>query len=271
MREVKVALIQMKVVCGDMQENIAHATVMLNSIDEAYDIAVFPECLDLGWANPDSINLAQPIPSDATKHLCTLAKEKNIHIVAGITEKENKNLYNTALLVDNNGKIAGKHRKINILTEVEHMYTVGASISVFDTIHGRIGIPICADNLMPSIIIAESMARMGCDLILSPCSWAVNKEFIDNKNIYGVEWVEPYTKIASRYKIPMVGVSNVGAVTCGLWEGYSCIGNSIAVTAECDVIAMPFGIDAECIKIVSLKLYDRPRLGTSLSELTAKK
>ena len=267
MKEVKVALIQMNVVCGAVAENMANAARMLDSVDKPYDIAVFPECIDYGWANPASVAAAQPIPNAVTEYLCAMAKEKNIHIVAGITEKENEKLYNASLLIDSNGKIIGKHRKINILTEVEYIYSVGESISVFDTVFGKIGIPICADNLINSTVIAESMARMGCDFILSPCSWAVNEQFSLTKATYGAEWIEPYTKIASIYKIPVVGVSNVGKVTCGAWEGHRCIGNSIAVTADCDVITLPFGETAECSRVVNLKIYNRPALGTALSDL----
>ena len=266
MREVNVALMQMKVVCGDIAENITNATRLLNSVNEPYDIAVFPECFDLGWANPGFNDAVLSIPNPVTERLCAMAKEKNIHIVAGVTERENENLYNASLLINSDGEIIGKHRKINILTDVEYMYSVGTSISVFDTAHGRIGIPICADNLINSTVIAESMARMGCELILSPCAWAVNEEFIANKNVYGAEWIEPYTRIASRYKIPVIGVSNVGKVTCGEWKGYRCIGNSIVVTSDCEVIMLPFGETAECCRVVNVKLYDKAKLGTALSE-----
>ena len=146
------------------------------------------------------------------------------------------------------------------------MYSVGTSLSVFDTIHGKIGISICADNSMNSTVLAEAMARMGCDLIVSPCSWAVSEEFILNKNIYGESWIKAYEKIVHTYKLPMIGVSNVGKITCGAWEGYKCIGNSIVVSPDCDVIALPFGEAAECCTVVGIKQYDRKKLGTQLAE-----
>jgi len=265
MKKVKIALIQSGVVYGDAEKNLAAAESLLNGIHENYDIALLPECFDFGWANPDAANLAMPIPNFVTERLCAIAKSKDIHIVAGITELgENNKPCNTSILIDDRGKITGKHSKINILTEVEYMYAVGTSVSVFDSKFGKIGIPICADNNTNPLAIPEAMARMGCALILSPCSWAVPPAFIENKEVYGESWIVPYKKIAARYKIPVLGCSNVGKVSCGEWEGYSCIGNSIVVTADCEVIALPFGEDAACTKVVELTLYDRPALGTAL-------
>ena len=265
MRKVKIALVQSRVVYGNADKNLSAAEALINSIAEKYDIAILPECFDFGWAHPAAAKLAMPVPSYVTKRLCAIAKSKGIHIVAGITESGKDNTpRNTSVLIDSTGEIIGKHSKINILTDVEYMYTVGTSISVFDTKFGKIGIPICADcSLLPPVIM-ESMARMGCDLILSPCSWAVPQSFIQNNEVYGETWTVPYKKIAAAYKIPVVGCSNVGKVTHGEWEGYSCIGNSIVVTAEGDVIALPFGEDAECVQVVEVTLYDRPALGTAL-------
>ena len=265
MKKIKIALIQSKVVYGDVEKNLAAAEALINSIDESYDIALLPECFDFGWAIPNAAERAAQIPNYVTIRLSAIAKAKDIHIVAGVTEVgEDNTLRNTSVLIDNNSKIIGKHSKINILTHVEYIYSVGTSISVFDTKFGKIGIPICADCSTNPPVIPDVMARMGCDLILSPCAWAVPQSFIQNKEVYGETWTVPYKKIASAYKVPVVGCSYVGEITCGEWEGFSCIGNSIVVTAECDVIALPFGEDAECAKVVELNLYDRPPLGTDL-------
>lgn len=265
MRKVKVAMIQSKVIYGDADKNLSAAEALLNSIAENFDIALLPECFDFGWANPDAAKLAMPIPNFVTDRLCATARQKSIHIVAGITELGADSLpRNTAILINNNGEITGRHSKINILTNVEYVYSVGTSISVFDTVFGKIGIPICADMNTHPLVIPDAMARMGCDLILSPCSWAVTQSFIQNNEIYGETWTVPYTKIAGAYKIPVIGCSNVGKVTCGEWEGYSCIGNSIAVTAEGEVIALPFGEDAETARVVEVTLHNRPALGTAL-------
>ena len=265
MRTVKIAMIQSKVLYTEAEKNLAAAEVLLDSITKNYNIALLPECFDFGWAHPDAAKLAMPIPNFVTNRLCEIAKQKDIHIVAGVTELgEDGSPFNTAVLIDNNGKIIGKHSKINILTDVEYVYSVGTSISVFDTEFGKVGIPICADMNTRPLVIPEAMARMGCDLILSPCSWAVTQSFIENNEVYGETWTVPYTKIAETYKIPVIGCSNVGKITHGEWKGWSCIGNSIAVTAECDIIALPFGEDAEYAKVIEVNLYDRPALGTAL-------
>ena len=75
------------------------------------------------------------------------------------------------------------------------MYTSGTSVNVFDTKYGRIGIDICADNHMESIMIGEAMAKMGAKMILAPSSWAVPPERLGEA--YGEEWKMPFHHLSS--------------------------------------------------------------------------
>ncbi len=59
-------------------------------------------------------------------------------------------------------------RKINTVAEVESMYTVGDRFSIFDTPFGKIGVSVCADNLINSLSIPETLARMGAKVIYKP-------------------------------------------------------------------------------------------------------
>jgi predicted amidohydrolase len=263
MKKVKIALIQSEVVFGDAERNLSAAETLLNSVTQPYDFALLPECFDFGWADPDAATLARPIPNPITQRLSNIAKTKSIHLIAGINELDtNGKPRNTAVLINPNGDIIGRHSKINILTDVEYVYTVGTSLEVFPTPFGNVGIPICADMFVPAI--GDALGRMGCDLILSPCAWAVTQSFIDNKKKYGASWLVPYSKVANIYKIPVIGCSNVGKVTRGEWKDWLCIGNSIIVTAEGEVTMLPFGEDAACARVVEVNLYPRPKLGTAL-------
>jgi predicted amidohydrolase len=67
-------------------------------------------------------------------------------VIAGLTERDVDKIYNTAVLISDQGVILGKHRKINILDIARHIYTPGDSCSVTETSLGKIGLNICADN-----------------------------------------------------------------------------------------------------------------------------
>jgi aliphatic nitrilase len=84
------------------------------------------------------------------KRLCDAAKEFNIHIVIGINEKGSSfgEIYNTNLIIDNNGNLIGKHRKL-VPTWAEKLTWTsgdGSSLKVYKTEIGPIGTLACGEN-----------------------------------------------------------------------------------------------------------------------------
>ena len=230
--KVKVAMGQMLVEGGNIPANIRRAEQMIaDSGKTGSDIIVLPECIDLGWTYPDACNLAEPVPGTVSDSLCEAAVQSGMHVVAGLTEKEGTHIYNTALLISSRGEILGKHRKINILDIAQDIYSTGTSLSVIETQLGKIGVDICADNFPDTYAIGHTLARMGADIILSPCSWAIPPDYSGNPNPCWM-WEKSFTRLACLFNIPVVGVSNVGIISAGVWKDYHCIGNSLAVSGE---------------------------------------
>ncbi len=265
---MKIAMCQMLVEYSRPQENLARA---LDMIDEAAkqgaQLALLPECLDLGWANPEAWELAQPIPGPLSDALQRKAAEAGIYVCAGLTERCGDKLYNTAVLIGDKGTLLGIHRKINLLTEVEGegLYSVGDRLLVHDTPLGKLGVTICADNSMGSTVLAEALCRMGACIVLSPCAWAVPPQC--QRAYYGAEWYAPYGKLAKLYGVPVVGVSNVGPVTGGAWKDWSCIGSSIAIFPDGESgTTLPYGEDAVCLRLIDVPLRQDDRYGTQLSD-----
>ena len=248
-----VAMMQITVVPNALEINLEHIRKSLTLVKGA-DIALFPECCDLGWASASASELAQPIPGGKTvEFIQQLAKEFQIYIVAGITEREDSKTFNSAVFVSKTGELLGKYRKINLVQDVEQMYEIGDRIKVYHTPMGKIGINICADNLMSSIMIGESMAKMGAQLILSPSSWAVPPERLNKE--YGKEWIDPFIYLSKKYSIDIISVSNVGPVVDGAWKDWSCIGNSIAVGDQGNkVLTLNYGEEAEEIRLFQCEL-----------------
>ena len=84
------------------------------------------------------------------KRLCDAAKEFNIHIVIGINEKGSSfgEIYNTNLIINNNGNLIGKHRKL-VPTWAEKLTWTsgdGSSLKVYKTEVGPIGTLACGEN-----------------------------------------------------------------------------------------------------------------------------
>lgn len=269
----KLAMGQMLVEGGEAKANLNRATRMIeNAAEKGCSVIVLPECIDLGWANPVACDLAQPIPGPSSDILCQAARDSKIHVVAGLTERADERIYDTALLISPGGQILVKHRKINLLTDVEGMYSVGDRLAVAATSLGTIGVDICADNFPDSLALGHALARMGAQILLSPCSWAVKAEHDNKEDPYGSLWMGSYTTLAKLYDITIVGVSNVGWINAGAWKGRKCIGCSLAVGPQGQVLAQgPYGEAAESLVTVPIEPLRRPSRGTEIAPMLKSK
>ena len=259
---------QILVAAGQPVENLTRAVqVIEKAAAGGCHVVVLPECLDFGWSDPSAVGRAQTIPGPHSDQLCSAARENGIWVVAGLVEACDGRLYNTALLISPAGDISRKHRKINELALALDLYSLGTSVAVADTELGRVGLAVCADNFPDSPEIGGALGRMGCRLLLSPCSWAVDGDHDNEAQPYGAIWRESYKALTSKFPMTIVAVSTVGWLTGGPWKGRKCIGCSMAVGPGGAMLAeAPYGVDAEALVVVEVELGEAP---TSVSAVAA--
>ena len=271
MYTLKIGMGQILVEGGKYDENLNRAIEMIQkAAKQKCNFIVLPECLDIGWTYPEAAKLALPIPGKYSDILCKAAENNNIYVVAGLTEREDKKVFNSAVLISSKGIILSKHRKINILDIAQDLYSIGDSLSVTETEFGKIGVNICADNFEDAHDLANSLARMGADIILSPTAWALPPGFYGDDNpCWG--WETSYKKLAKTFEVPIVGVSNVGKVNAGVWKNFSCIGNSLAVSSDGQVAAKgELGVNKHELIIAEVEVIkDKPK-GTDISVMLNK-
>jgi predicted amidohydrolase len=258
---------------GNVEANMSRAKGKIAEAAKAgAGIVILPECMDLGWTFEDTARLAKPIPGETSDLLATWAKEHHIHVVAGLTERDGNRIYNSAILIDDQGKMLLKHRKINELYIAHHLYSQGDRLGVADTRFGKIGIDICADNFPSSLVLGHALARMGARIILSPSAWAVDADHDNKRHPYGGMWKKAYSTLAKLYDLYVIGVSNVGWITSGPWKGRKCIGNSIAIGPGGELLAQgPYGVDAEALITVPVRPVELKSWGTEFPRILKKK
>ena len=263
------AMAQMRVEGGQPEANLERAERMIaDAAEQECAFAVLPECLDLGWTHPSARDLAQPIPGGYSDRLSRAADDAGIYVVAGLTEQSGDRIYNAAVLISPEGEMLLKHRKINILGIAQDLYATGDSLAVAETDYGKVGVNICADNFASSLVLGHSLARMGAQIVLSPCAWAMPADHDNAKEPYGKIWRDAYTTLATLYNITVVGVSNVGWITGGPWDGRKCIGCSLAVGPGGHVIAeLPYGEDAEELAVIQVAPLDPECTGTAIADM----
>lgn len=246
-------MIQMQVLGNHLDANLANAEACLElAAVKGADIAVLPECMDLGWTHPASLLFAGAVPGGKVfNRLSAAAKKWNLYVCSGLTERAENRVYNAAVLINRHGDLILKHRKINELDIGKPFYATGDRINTIETGFGRLGLMICADAIVEDHSIASALARMEPRIILSPCAWAVPPGYDNINEPYGDLWRDAYMPIAEKFGTYIIGVSNTGHMEAGPWGGWDCIGASIAINNKGkQILQLPFGVNAQTIQII---------------------
>ncbi len=265
----KLAIVQMKVDGGNRAKNLERAGERIKeAAGNGADVILLPEAMDLGWTDPSSLTEAQPVPGGITSNFLTkMAKKYQVHICSGLTEKDGDKIYNAAIIIDPEGDILIKHRKINELDIGHPYYALGDKLNVVETEYGTIGLMICADATASDHVLTRSLAYMGADVILSPCAWAMPSDHDNEKEPYGDTWRNAYVPVAKKFRIWIAGASNVGWMTGGPWKGWKGIGSSMVVNPDGEeVLNGPYGAEADTIMYVDIIPETRPGQGTTWGE-----
>lgn len=263
---LRLAMAQMLVEGGRPGANLERAVAHIQEAARlGCRLVVLPECMDLGWTDPSARELAQPIPGPHSDLLAHAARTHGILVVAGLVERAGDRRYNAAVLIDTAGSLRLLYRKINELEMAQDLYVTGDRLSVAETGIGVLGVNICADNFPGSLAIGHVLARMGAQIILSPSAWAVDAEHANETDPYGSLWLRSYRELSASHDLPVVGVSSVGRISGGPWEGRKLIGCSLAIGSDGRILAQgPYGEHAEALIPVDVELRAPKRSGSGL-------
>jgi predicted amidohydrolase len=158
--------------------NIAHCVDLLERCVQATgaDLVVLPETATTGFTPgctaEDLWDLVEPVPGATTEPFQDAAGRLGAHVVLGTYEKGAQPgvVYNTAVLIDASGAIAGTYRKTHpFCTELRSRggwVTPGDEAVVVDTDLGRIGLIVCFDGDFPELVRIEAI--LGAEIICRP-------------------------------------------------------------------------------------------------------
>ncbi len=196
------------------------------------DILCLPEAADYGWLHQQARRDALPIPGKYTDFLAGLAMRHSMWVCAGCLEKDGGRVYNAAVIIDREGRIVLRHRKISTLPELTaHLYDAGPTeeIRTVDTEFGRIGLTICADNFDPAV--PQRVADLGAWLLIAPHGFAAP---IAEMEANARKFQSHICGIATATGMWVVGTNVVLALVAGgAWEGQMHCG--------CSTVARPDG------------------------------
>ncbi len=268
----KLALIQMRVEGGEKRANLSRAADRIRqAAKDGAHVVVLPEAMTLGWTHSSARTEADEIPQgESCRVLREAARQHQVHVCSGLIERVGSKIFNAAVLIDPRGNVILQHRKLNELEIGHDSYSLGDRLQVADTEFGRIGLMICADGFARGQVISRTLGYMGAQIILSPSAWAVPADHDNASEPYGKLWIDNYSPVACDFRMWIAGVSNVGWITDGPWNGRKCIGCSLVIgPAGEKVLHGPYGAEAETILYVDVQLVPRPAQGEGWPRLWA--
>ena len=163
----------------------------------------------------DNFDLAEPIPGPSTEFYRALAKELGVVIVTSLFERRATGLYhNTAVVMERDGSIAGKYRKMHIPDDpayYEKFYFTPGDIGFhpIDTSVGRLGVQVCWDQWYPEG--ARLMALQGAEILIYPTAIGYESSDTDEEKQRQREaWTTVQRGHAVANGLPVVAVNRTG-------------------------------------------------------------
>ncbi|MCR4618471.1 MAG: carbon-nitrogen hydrolase family protein [Lachnospiraceae bacterium] len=233
--EYMVAAAQMGPNSEDVMVNAKRiCDMMAKAADQGADIVAFPEMSLSVYYCVDYMRdyYKYHISDDhlAIKMIREKAKELGINVAFGYAEEADKIYYNSALLIDRKGKVAGKYRKVHIPSPMvsehaanfEKNYFAAGNLGfpVVEVDGVKIGMQICYDRHMPEGY--RVMAYHGADIVFNMTATVS----------YGVGWRSEAWELLLRARAFENGIFVVGVNKSGDEEGHGkgYYGHSMVIT-----------------------------------------
>ncbi|MBI2917947.1 MAG: carbon-nitrogen hydrolase family protein [Chloroflexi bacterium] len=229
---VRVAAVQMGVTWLDPQANLGRIERAMGEVAAkgGADLVVFPELVNLGYIKgkeaPDFITFAvdyvrkaDKVPGPFSAAVGELARRHGCYVVVGMAEAHPvipATVYNSAVLINPEGKVVGVHRKAHIPGEEKHYFYPGGGANVYATEVGKVGMMVCADGTYPEL--ARVLTLKGAEIICIP--YARSKELNPDPEVF-------FRVISCRaYENSnfVIGCNRVGREEKNQFAGRSCIG-----------------------------------------------
>lgn len=245
---MKVALIQQSCT-SDVTDNRKRLAEQIAQVaSQGAELVVLQELHNsLYFCQTEDVNhfdLAEPIPGPSTEFFGQVASEHGVVLVISLFERRAAGLYhNTAVVIERDGSIAGKYRKMHIPDDpayYEKFYFTPGDLGFMpiQTSVGKLGVQVCWDQWYPEG--ARLMALAGADLLIYPT--AIGYESTDSPEEQQRQreaWQTVQRGHAVANGLPVVTVNRVGyeADPSGLTNGIQFWGTSFVAGPQGEILA----------------------------------
>lgn len=210
--------------------------------------------------NASLCDLAEPVPGPSTDRFGALAKELGIVLVLSLFERRTAGIYhNTAVILEKDGSIAGKYRKMHIPDDpcyYEKFYFTPGDLGFrpVETSVGVLGVLVCWDQWYPEA--ARLMALNGAQLLIYPTAiGGVGTDSPKEQELQRGAWQLVQRGHAVANGLPVITVNRTGHEDdpSGNTIGLDFWGSSFATGPQGEILTQ-FGKDEEGVRVVDIDL-----------------
>lgn len=210
---MKIGLVQYNPKWESKEENKKKINKLIKRDFEKSTLLIFPEMTLTGFTMMSG-KFSEPIKGDSFKFFSDLALKHKIFVAAGLIEKEKENFFNSLILLNPDGKLTAKYRKIHPFsysTEDKH-YKKGKEIKVAEINRLKIGLSICYDLRFPELYRFYAKERV--HLIIVIANWPDTriehwKTLLKARAIENQCYVAGINRVGDDLKLHYAGVSSV--------------------------------------------------------------
>lgn len=141
--------------------------------DEGADLLVWPELFLSGYNVAEALHAhAQPSSGTFAKRAQALAQELGVAILYGYPERADGQVYNSALLIDNDGTVLVNHRKTVLPDGIEpDWFTAGDDFTLVTLGDATVAVMICYECEFPEPVRRACSAGADIILVVTACGW----------------------------------------------------------------------------------------------------
>jgi para-aminobenzoate synthase, component I len=263
--ELKVGLIQQACSANGYDNRQRLAEHIAAAAKEGAQLVVLQELHNTPYfcqvENVDNFDLAEQIPGPSTEFFGELARQHGIVLVISLFERRAPGLYhNTAVVLEKDGTIAGKYRKMHIPDDpayYEKFYFTPGDMGFrpITTSVGKLGVQVCWDQWYPEG--ARLMALQGADLLIYPTAIGYESSDTPGEQTRQREaWTTVQRGHAVANGLPVITVNRVGheADPSGQTKGITFWGSSFVAGPQGELLAQASTQDEEVV-VVTVDLH----------------
>ena len=174
MNRLRISLLHVAPALNQISQNrVLLETAVKAAAEEGAQWAITPELWVSGYLFERHIGTdwILPQPDPWMRSFCGLVKALEITVFLSHPERdlESGKLYNSVFVINRQGKIAGKHRKIKALHGAEAWSSPGWEIEPVDADGINAGILVCSDGYKNEV--AQVLKEKGAQVLVSPAAW----------------------------------------------------------------------------------------------------